>query len=248
MSGHSKWSKVKHQKEATDAVKGKIFTKMANAIIIAVATNGGNPDPDSNFRLRLIIDKARGYNMPKDKIDRAIERGTGKSDGALLSEVVYEAIGPGGVGIIIEAATDNKQRTVANIKNLLERNGGILASSGAVSYAFKNVGKIEVDKIGKSFDEMMEIGLRVGAEDLEDNGETFDMYTKAADVHKVKENISKEGMRILSAELVFKPMSTVAVTDKHTADRILNLLSLIEEAEDVQKVFANFDIPEEFLN
>lgn len=247
MSGHSKWSKVKHQKGVTDAVKGKIFTKMANAIIIAVRQGGGNPDPESNFKLRMAMDKAHSANMPKDRIERAIERGAGKGEGSQIEETVYEAFGPSGVGMIILAATDSKSRTVAEVKNTLERNGGVLAATGAVSHMFKFVGQISVLKGDKSTDEIMEIALEAGAEDLEDAGDTIELYTVAHDVHKIKELLTGKKLNITGFELVYKPVIIITVNQKDKAEHLLKLLSLVEEIDDVQKVFSNFDMPEELM-
>lgn len=247
MSGHSKWSKVKHQKEATDAVKGKVFTKLANAIIIAVREGGGVTSPETNFKLRLAIERARSANIPKENIERAIQKGKGAVSGEGLSEVVYEAFGPGGVGIIIQAATDNKQRTVAELKNLLERSGGVLATSGAVSHFFEFVGLITLPKGEKSYDEIMEGALNAGATDLEETGQQVEIYTPSHDVHKVKENLVTFGFPVSSFELFYRPKTLIPITDPSTAGRILHLLSTLEERDDVQKVFANFDIPDAYL-
>lgn len=245
MSGHSKWSKVKHQKEATDAVKGKAFTKCANAIIIAVK-EGGTSDPESNFKLRLAIEKAREYNMPKDKIEKAIERASGAGEGGSMEQVVYEAFGPGGIGIIIEAVTDNKQRTVSALKNILERSGGVLATTGAVSHMFQYTGLINIPKQNKSFDTLLEQAISAGASDIEDLGESVDIYTTPSDLHKVKSIMEKQ-LPINSYELYYRPSVEIRIDDKNKAENILKLISNIEEYEDVHKVYANFDVPDEFL-
>lgn len=247
MSGHSKWSKIKHQKGVTDAVKGKIFTKMANAIIIAVRQGGGNPDPDTNFKLRMAVDKARLSNMPKDKIERAVERGSGKGEGSQIEETVYEAFGPSGVGIIITAATDSKSRTVAEVKNILERNGGVLAGTGAVSHMFTFVGQITVEKNGKSSDEIMEIAIEAGVEDIEDMGDVIELFTQHNDVHKIKELLTQKNLKVTGFELIYRPIITITVSEKNKAEHLLKLLSGIEEIDDVQKVFSNFDMPEELM-
>lgn len=246
MSGHSKWSKIKHQKQATDAVKGKIFTKFSNAIMIAVREGGGS-DPVSNFKLRLVMEKARSYNMPKDNIQRAIDKATGGNTANQMQEVVYEVFGPGGVGIIIEAVTDNKQRTVSEIKNHLERNGGILASTGAVSHFFKYVGLINIKKGTKTFDEIMEKALEYNATDLAESEEGIEVYTLPADLHKIKEALISYGFPVFDAALIYKPVSLIPVADKAIAQHILKLLSSIEELDDVHNVFANFDIPDQFI-
>lgn len=247
MSGHSKWSKVKHQKEATDATRGKMFTKLANAIIIAVKQGGGITDPVGNIKLRLAMEKARAANMPKDKIERAIERGKGNALEDNLEESLYEGFGPGGVGIMIETASSNRQRTVAELKNVLERHGGRLATSGSVAHLFDFVGLIAVSKNEKSFDGIMSDAISAGAIDLEDLGTTVDIYTNHADLHKVKEALAASGLNISSSELFYRPNTTISITDQSTAKQILSLLTNLEEIEDVQKVHANFDIPDEFL-
>jgi YebC/PmpR family DNA-binding regulatory protein len=243
MSGHSKWSKIKHQKEITDAVKGKIFTKIANVISISVR-EGGGVDPVSNFKLRLAIEKARAVNMPKEKIERAIERGVGAGNGVQLVEVVYEAIGPEGVGIMIEATTDNKQRTVAMIKTLLDKNGGILAASGAVSHMFSYVGQISVSG---SVDTLMEAALSAGAIDIVESNDIVEIYTQPAELHTVKQSLTNAGIAVNDAELVYRPSMVITVSQRDHAETLLKLLNLLEEADDVQKVFANFDMPEEYL-
>lgn len=245
MSGHSKWSKVKHQKESSDAARGKIFTKLANAITIAVRAGSGSTDPEVNFKLRLATEKAKAVNMPKENINRAIERASGMAEGETLSEVVYEAFGPGGVAIIIEAATDNKQRTVAELKNILERGGGVLAGSGAVLHFFKLVGLINISKSGKSFDEVMEAAINFGAIDLEKRDDSFEVYTNPAELHRVKQAMEKMDFPISSFELYYKPVTTVPINDSKVASQLLKLLESIEERDDVQKVFSNFDIPDE---
>lgn len=238
MSGHSKWSKVKHQKEATDAVKGKIFTKLAAAIIIAVREGGGITDPDTNFRLRLAIEKARASNVPKENIERAIEKGAGKGEGALLEKQVYEAYGPGKVAIIIEALTDNHQRTTAMVKNILDKGGGVLTAQGAVNFMFTYVGHIVVDKSGHSFDSMMELVIEAGGEDLIEDSEVFVVFTRPSDLHKVKENLVLKNLKIYTSELSYKATTTMSVPE---GDRVHleALLTTLEEADDVQKVYTN---------
>lgn len=246
MSGHSKWSKVKHQKEATDAVKGKIFTKMANAIIIAVG-HGGGTDPASNFKLRLAIDRARSVNMPREKIDRAIERGKGTGTQEVLEELLYEAFGPSGVGILIETATNNKQRTVAELKNILDRSGGHLAQIGTVTHMFEHGGLIRVGRSGKTADELMEAAIQCGAIDIDVDGSEAEIFTTAESVHEVKVKLEELGIPVSSFELYFRPRVAIPLSDRPTAEKLLRLLSTLEEFEDVQKVCANFDIPDEYL-
>jgi len=239
MSGHSKWSKVKHQKESTDAARGKIFTKLANAIIVAVREGGGTVDPSSNFRLRLAIEKAKSFNMPKDKIDRALQRGKGIGSDEVVEQVMYEAFAPGGVGMIIEAITNNRQRTVAEIKNILERSGGRLATAGAVSHLFQYTGVITVEKKDKSFDQLMETAINLGASDIKEANDMVDIYTTPADLHKVKEELVKNGIAISSWQLSYRPMATVPVEKAQTRDTLGKLIANLEEIEDVHKVYVN---------
>lgn len=243
MSGHSKWSKVKHQKAVTDAVKGKIFTKLSNAIINAVISSGRNPDPDTNFKLRLIVERSRHMNMPKDKIEHAIARAVGDEEAVVLQEAIYEGFGPSGVGILIEVLTDNKQRTVVEIKNVLERGGGNLATAGAVSHLFQHVGLITVDKKGKLYDMVMEDAIQTGAIDIKDESDGYEIFTLPTDLHKIKIAMEDKEYTIVSSELIFRPTITIPFNDHSTASQILKLIESLEEMDDVQKVFCNFDIP-----
>lgn len=237
MSGHSKWSKVKHQKESTDAAKGKIFTKLANLIAIAVREGGGG-DPDSNFKLRLVVEKARGFNMPKENIQRAITKALGGGEGGHIEQVIYEAFGPGGIGLIIEAATNNRQRTVAQLKNILDRTGGTLATSGAVSHLFKLVGCIEVEKGTRTQDQLMEIALNSGSEDMKDEGECILLFTQPNTLHSVKNALEKFNISIISAELIYLPITTLAVPPEMKT-KIDSLMETLEDDDDVQRVFSN---------
>jgi YebC/PmpR family DNA-binding regulatory protein len=246
MSGHSKWSKVKHQKEVTDAVRGKIFTKMSAAIAIAIREGGGITNPNDNFKLRLTMEKARSVNMPKENIERVIERAKA-AGGSALETVVYEAFLPGGVGAIIEATTDNHQRTVAAVKNTLDRNGGVLASSGAVSHLFAYVGKIIVALGNKSSDQLMEDALNAGAIDIEGGDGEGTVVVQPTDLHKVKVALEKAGYTVISAELTHTPTTLVPVTETDVVKRVLRLLELLEDLDDVQRVSANFDIPDSLL-
>lgn len=246
MSGHSKWAQIRRQKGAADIKRGQAFTKLANAITIAVHQGGGIADPDANFRLRLTIEKARQANMPKENIERAIQRAIGKEGGG-LEEAVYEGYGPGKVAVMIDVATDNKQRTASEIRNVFEKGGGVLGSKGSVSYLFVNVGQISVPKKDKSADEIMLTAIDAGAQDVEETTETVEIYTKPEDLNKVKEAIRKQGLEIVSAELEMKPQTTVAITDSETAQKVLSFVERLENLDDVQRVFANFDIPDELL-
>lgn len=239
MSGHSKWSKIKHQKEDTDAVKGKIFTKLGSAITLSVRQGGGSTDPESNFKLRLAIEKAHQHNMPKANIDRALERALGVGDGTGIEEIIYEGMGPYGVGLIIVATTDNKQRTVAEVKNILERGGGAL-TPGAVSPLYEHVGLIQVEKeAGTLFDKVMEISIEKGALDIVEMSGVIEIFTRKEDVHKIKMELEQTGLKILSYELTFKPTIKIKLADTHQGETIENLIRRLEESEDIQKVYSN---------
>lgn len=241
MSGHSKWSKIKHQKETTDAAKGKIFTKLGNAITLAVRQGGGS-DPDSNFKLRLTIDKAHHHNMPKANIDRALERARGVGDGNNIEEIIYEGMGPFGAGLIIVATTDNKQRTVAEIKNILERGGGTL-TPGAVLPMYNHVGLIRIQKdINTLFDQVMEQAVEKGALDITDSADDIEIFTKKEEVHKIKVELEQTGLKILSYELLFKPTVQVKLKDNHQIEVVDNLVQKLEELEDIQKVYYNYTL------
>ncbi len=247
MSGHSKWSTIKRQKGAADIKRGQAFTKMGNAITIAVREGGGG-DPASNFKLRLAMDQARVANMPKENIQRAIDRGLGKAgSGAQLETVSYEGYAPGKVALIVEAATDNRSRTSTQIKGLIERGGGTFASQGAVLWMFQEQGLVTVKKDSKSFDEIFEKAVEAGAEDVEESGEFVEVYTKSTELDKVKNSLLASGLAVVNAELFKKPTTTVAISDSETSRKILNLMEKLEELDDVQKVYANFDIPDEIL-
>lgn len=238
MSGHSKWSKVKHQKESTDAVKGKAFTKMANSIIIAVKDGGGITDPESNFKLRLAIEKSKSVNMPKENIQRAIER-AGKTEAGAISEIIYEAFGIKGVGILIKCATDNKQRTVSELKNILDKNGGVLATSGSVSHLFTPVGLIEITKNNQNSDKILELAMEAGADDILEEQDNILIYTKPNNLHQVRKNLEFYGLTIMTEEQNFRPLTTIPINDKSELFKIEKIISILEDRDDVLKVFSN---------
>lgn len=246
MSGHSKWHNIKNQKGTADQKRGLNFTKLANAIIMAVKTSGGSVDPESNFKLRLAIEKAKALNMPKENITLAMEKGKG-GKGEDLSEITYEGFGPQGIAVLILAATANRQRTVQELKNLFEKNGGNLGSPGSTSYLFENLGEIIVKRGGKTAEEMMEQAIEAGASDLEEAGDELIIYTKPADLHAVSEKLKTMNLVVLEPELIFKPTTTIAITNLADAQRILNFMNQIEDNEAVQHVYANFEISEEIL-
>lgn len=248
MSGHSKWSTIKRQKGAADAKRGQVFTKMGNAITIAVREGGGG-DPTSNFKLRLAMDQAKGVNMPKENIQRAIERGLGKGgEGAQIESTVYEGYGPGKVALIVEATTDNKNRTTGEVRNVIEKSGGSFVSPGTVSWMFAEEGMISVPKAGKTFDELFDIAAEAGAEDVADLGDLVEVYTKPTDLETVKKNLVDRGLVPTNAEISKKPTTTVEITDAETSRKILDLMEKLEDLDDVQKVWSNFDIADEILS
>lgn len=244
MSGHSKWATIKRQKGANDAKRGQLFTKLSKAISMAVSQGGGSIDPNMNPRLRLAVDAARGANMPKENIDRAIQRAVGKQANE-MEEVVYEGFGPGGFSIIVEAITDNKQRTTPEIKNKIEKLGGNLGTPGSVSYQFQQKGMISVEKENKSIDELFLIAADAGAEDVEDAGDELLVYTQPEELAKVRDYLTENNFIVKNSELIRKPMSVVELSDAESAKRAVSFTEQLEEMDDVQKVYANFDIPDE---
>ena len=246
MSGHSKWSTIKRQKGANDAKRGQIFTKLGNAITIA-AKEGGGPDPSSNFRLRLAVEQAKAANMPKENIERAIERGLGRAGGVSFETVTYEGYAPGKVALVIEVATDNRNRTTPEVRGAIEKAGGTFISPGAVSWMFKEQGLVSLQKAGKTFDEIFEAAVDAGADDVEDAGDIVEVFTKSAEVEKVKNALAQKGLTVQSAEIVKKPTTVQAVNDADIAKKVLGLIEKLEDLDDVQKVYANFDIADEIL-
>jgi YebC/PmpR family DNA-binding regulatory protein len=246
MSGHSKWSTIKRQKGVNDAKRGQLFTKLSKAITIAVRQGGGVADPNDNFRLRLAVEAARTANMPKDNIERAIQRSADKQAKA-LEEVLYEGFGPGGFSVIVEALTDNTQRTVAEVKNIFTKNGGNMGLQGSVQYQFDKKGTITVAKNGKTLDDVFLIAADNQAEDVEDAGEDIIVYTKPEDVAKVRTALLNEKLEVKSLELIYRPIVISSITDKESAEKALAFLDKLENLDDVQKVNANIDIPDELV-
>jgi len=246
MSGHSKWATIKRQKGANDAKRGQLFTKLSKAITIAVSQGGGSPDPESNFRLRLAIEAARAANMPKDNIERAIQRASGKQD-ASLEEAIYEGFGPGGFSVIVETFTDNKLRTVSEVKNVFNKNGGSMGAQGSVMYQFEKKGIITVAKDGKSLDDIFLTAADSGIDDIEEAGEEVLLYTKLEDVANVKDTVTQNGLNIKTLELIFRPIVSNSISDKVSAEKALSFIDKLESLDDVQRVYANFDIPDELI-
>ena len=244
MSGHSKWSTIKRQKGAADIKRGIVFTKMTREIMLAAREGGG--DPESNFRLRLAIDRARGVNMPHANIQRAIDRATGGSDGAALESIVYEGYGPGGVSVMVEAATDNRNRTASEVRATFTRSGGKLGESGSVQWIFEQKGVIEIGASKLSTDEVSLMAIDAGAEDVEVDGSLVIVYTTPHAFEQVKTALEKAGVAAASAEISMRPTTTVRV-EGDQARKVLRLVEDLEDLDDVQKVHANFDVPEEVL-
>lgn len=238
MSGHSKWSSIKRQKGLNDQKRGKTFTKLANAITIAVKQGGGISDPNSNFRLRLAIDAARTWNMPKENIERAIKRASGKEAGD-ISEVLYEGFAPGGVSVIVEAATDNSMRTTSEVKNIFNKLGTSFGQPGSVSYQFKHLGRIIAKKGDKTFDDLFSLAADDGAQDIEEFGEEVFIYTSMHDLSKVKDLLSFNNVEVLEADLIREPILKIEITDDATINKIDNFVSSLEQLDDVQKVYTN---------
>jgi YebC/PmpR family DNA-binding regulatory protein len=238
MSGHSKWAQIKRQKGLNDQKRGKTFTKLANAITIAVKQGGGIGDPNSNFRLRLAVDAARAENMPKENIERAIKRASGKEAGE-IAEVTYEGFAPGGVSVMVEAATDNTMRTTSEVKSIFNKAGASFGQPGSVSYQFKHVGRIIAQKGAKSFEDIFGVAAELGAEDLEEVGDEVFIYTGLADLAKVKDGLVQSGIEISEAELIREPITTVPIDDQAKLSRIESFINSLEELDDVQKVYTN---------
>lgn len=245
MSGHSKWSTIHRQKEVTDAKKGQAWTKATRAIIFAVRETG-IADPEKNFKLRLAIGKAKALNMPKENIQRAISRASGGEEGGRLEEVIYEGYGPGGIAVITEAMTDNKNRTTAEIKNLFERGRGRLSGPGAVSFQFEKTGLLTVKKNTNPDAQILAI-MDLGVEDVEEASDAIEVYTKPEEMTKIKDRLIAAGFEVLGVEQALKPKTTLKVEDVQTAEKVLKFMESLEEHNDVQRVFANFDIPNEVL-
>jgi YebC/PmpR family DNA-binding regulatory protein len=246
VSGHSKWSSIKHKKGAADAKRGKLFSKLSRAII--VAAKEGGPDPAGNLALQNAIEKARSYSMPKDNIERAIARGSGAdSDGESFETVVYEGYGPSGVAVIVEALTDNRNRTASDVRHAFDKNDGNLGTSGAVVWLFERRAVVLVSADGADEDELTLAAAEGGADDVTQDGSQYQIVAEPAALTSVREAIEAAGFTVDSAELTMVPKTTVEVADEATAKKVLRLVDQLEENDDVQDVFANFDIPEPVL-
>jgi YebC/PmpR family DNA-binding regulatory protein len=246
MSGHSKWSSIKHKKGAADAKRGQLFTKLTRALI--VAAKDGGPDPAANLALQNAIEKARAASMPKDNIERAIARGSGTgADAAAYEHISYEGYGPGGVAVYVDVLTDNRNRTAGEVRHIFARHDGNLAESGAVAWLFERKGVVLVDTGSTDEDELTLAAADAGAEDVAEEGSSFEVTCAPEDLHAVREGLEAAGIAVTDAEVTMLPKTTVAVEDETVARKVLRLIDGLEENDDVQDVYANFDIPERVL-
>ena len=246
MSGHSKWSSIKHKKGAADAKRGQLFSKLSRAIIVAAKEGGA--DPDGNLALQNAIEKARSYSMPKDNIERAISKGSGAdADGSSYETVVYEGYGPEGVAVLVEAVTDNRNRTASEVRHAFTKHGGNLGTTGAVAWQFERRAVLLVAADGVDEDDLVLTAAEAGADDVELDGSSFVVTSPPESLTPVREALHAAGLAVESVGLAMVPKTTVAVSDESTARRIMNLVEGLEETEDVQDVYANFDIPEAVL-
>ncbi|RJQ79160.1 MAG: YebC/PmpR family DNA-binding transcriptional regulator [Desulfobacteraceae bacterium] len=242
MSGHSKWANIKHKKGAADARRGKIFTKIIKEITVAARTGGG--DANANPRLRAAIIAAKTENMPKDNIERAVKKGTGELEGIQYEEATYEGYGPGGAAILIDSLADNKNRAVSEIRHALSKHGGSMGESGCVAWMFKKKGYLVVEKNGIDEDALMETALEAGAEDVRDDGDSFEIISDPDEFEKVKTAIDQKGITSVVAEVTMVPQTTTPV-EGETAEKLIRLIDALEDCDDVQKVYTNADLPDD---
>ncbi len=245
MSGHSKWHSIKHKKMATDAKRGKMFTKFIREIMMAAKAGGGNPD--TNPRLRMVIDKAKSFNMPNDNIQRAIKKGSGEEGGVQFEQVTYEGYAPGGVAVYVEVLTDNKNRSASEIRSIFSKQNGNLGGAGSVAWLFERKGIITVKKEKIKEDELLEIILDAGAEDMTTEDDVYEVTTPPESLEIVKKSLTDKNIEPEDASVTFVPKNTVRVEGK-TAEQVLKLLEALEDHDDVQAAYANFDIPDDIAN
>jgi YebC/PmpR family DNA-binding regulatory protein len=246
MSGHSKWSTIRHKKGAADARRGKIFTKLIKEVMVAARMGGG--DINANPRLRAAVLAAKTENMPKDNIDRAIKKGTGELEGVAYEEINYEGYGPGGVAVLLDVLTDNRNRAASEIRHIFSRNGGNLGEAGCVAWMFSKKGSIVFNKDVASEETLMELAIEAGAEDVQDQGEQFEVTTSLEDFHTVRLAFDEKGLAYEMAEITMVPQTTVRIEDEKLAQQILRLMDALEDSDDVQNAYANFDIPDEIMD
>jgi YebC/PmpR family DNA-binding regulatory protein len=246
LSGHSKWSSIKHKKGAADAKRGQLFSKLSRAILVAAKEGGG--DPTNNLALQNAIEKARSYSMPKDNIDRAVAKGSGAdADANTFETIVYEGYGPEGVALIVEALTDNKNRTAADVRHLFAKHGGNLGATGAVAWQFERLGVIVVAAEGTDEEELLLVAADAGADDVQEDGSSFQVTSPPEALSAVRAAVEQTGFTVESAELQLVPKTTVSIDDEAKARQVMRLVDALEENDDVQDVYANFDIPERVL-
>jgi YebC/PmpR family DNA-binding regulatory protein len=246
MSGHSHWAGIKYKKAANDAKRGKVWSKVARMIIVAAKNGGG--DPSANLSLRYAIDKAKAANMPKDTIDKAIKKGTGELEGVSFEEVLYEGYGPSGVAIMVEALTDNRNRTSPEVKKLFEKYGGSMGNSGCVNWMFKKKGLITVNIANIDEEQLLEIALSAGADDMQTEGGVSEITCDPNSYEELKKALDEKEIPTEVAEISMVPDTTIGITDEHIASRIISLMEAFEDHDDVQNAYANFDIPDEIMN
>jgi YebC/PmpR family DNA-binding regulatory protein len=246
MSGHSKWATTKHKKAATDAKRGKIFTKITKEITVAAKLGGG--DPDGNPRLRTAVAKAKSVSMPAENIKRAIQKGTGELPGVSYEEITYEGYGPSGVAVIVEVLTDNRNRTVSEIRNIFSKSGGNMGETGCVSWMFHKKGYIVVARAKADEEKLMSLALDAGAEDMQTEDDNFVITTAQSDFEKVRKTLEDAGVPLEVAEVTMVPQTYVKIEGEKVAGQMMRLMEAIEDNDDVQNVYANFDIPEEVMN
>lgn len=245
MAGHSKWANIQHRKGRQDKLRAKLFTRLGKELTIAAREAGGNPE--FNPRLRLALDKAKAGNMPKDNIDRAIKKGTGELEGVEYIEINYEGYGPSGVAFVVEVVTDNKNRSASSVRSNFAKNGGNLGSDGAVSWMFHKKGMLEFSAEGKDADEFMMEALEAGAEDIKEEEGNFVVYTEFTEFAVVKEAMENAGHKAITAEITMVPENNVEITDEEIARKVMKLYDALEDNEDVQNVYSNFEISDELM-
>lgn len=246
MSGHSKWSTIKRKKGAIDAKRGKIFTRLIKEITVAARTGGGG-DPDGNPRLRSAIATAKAENMPKENIARAIKKGTGEIEGEIYEEILYEGYGPGGVAVLVECMTDNRNRTVADIRHFFAKSSGNLGESGCVAWMFEKKGLLQVDKEKYSEEEIMDLALEAGADDVIEEDTEFQILTEPENFSEVRDGLEEQGVEFIEAAVTMIPQNTVEITEENPARALMKLLENLEDHDDVQNIHANFDIDESLM-
>lgn len=246
MSGHSHWAGIKYKKAAADAKRGKVWSKVARMIIVAAKAGGG--DPAANLSLRYAIDKAKAANMPKDTIEKAIKKGTGEIEGVSFEEVLYEGYGPSGIAIMVEALTDNRNRTTPEIKRLFEKHNGSLGTSGCVNWMFSKKGLITVTADQADEDELLEIALAAGADDMQNTGRVYEITCEPSAYEELRKTLREKEIPTEVAEISMVPQNTIAINDAAAATKIISLMEALEDHDDVQNTYSNFDIPDEVIS